>query len=169
MKECFFCLEQMLDQEYVCKHCKNWQPSKTEIDGQRWRVSEDLVSSHVGVVGFYKAVFRGIFLVALAITLKLVFDVGLNSSLMIERLSEWRSQFFAASAIVFAWVFVIVLSLQWELMRARIKVSENKYLIERILRYQLQSAPMPRFDLHKLDMHTMIVGLIVLAVIIFFK
>ena len=169
MKECFFCLEQMLDQEYVCKHCKNWQPSETEIDGQRWRVIEDLVSAYIGMAGFYKAVFRGFSIVALVIVLSLISEVGLSPSSIIERLIEWRSQLLPASSIVFATVFVIFLSLQWELTRARIKISEHKYLIERTLRYQLRSPGISSFNLHKLKIHTVIVGLIILAAIIILR
>ncbi len=166
MKECFFCLEQMLEQEYVCKHCKNWQPAKSEIEKNRGRVIGDLVSSHMGIGGFYKAVFRGTLGVALLIALWLVFEVGFNSSLMIERLIEWRSQTLITGAIVFVLVSVIVFSVNWELMRAKIKVAENKYLIERTLRYQLRGVSRSAFDLYKLDVHAAIVGLVILAAII---
>lgn len=171
MKECFFCLEQMLDQEYVCKNCKNWQPSKPEIDKHHRKVINSLTISHMGAAGFYKGIFRGILLWVLLTALFLVYKALTEEGLFFEQLiiafkERFIEKIIGGSRGVWGEALLpVIFSVEWEFMRSRSHVEKDKYLIERSLRYQLQSVQTTTFHY----VHFVIVGTLILVAILLLK
>lgn len=178
MKECFFCLEQMLDQEHVCRHCKNWQPTNAEIAWGHERAVKSLTITGVGVDGFYGGVLRGLLLWALLIVLSIVNTTIKNNDngTAFEKLGgAFKGEFIdnilegtggqRIKAVLGIFTFVFF-SVAWEFMRVSSRVKKNRYLIERELRYQLQGAPAPADTFY---IHILIVGIIILMPFFLFR
>lgn len=173
MKECFFCFEQMLDQEYVCKHCKHWQPSQSEIDKQYKKAIGSLIISQIDAAFWGKVISRGIFIVALINVMDLLAKVWstIEASGVIARLIEliirpiaivlkWQRQDWIDVLVMLT--VVTILSAGFELLNLSNRVGEDKYSIERALRYQLQSTPTSTWHIHLLTASIIILTAILL-------
>lgn len=157
MKECFYCLESIPTSEYICSHCRSWQPSKSEIDDKYFEVIKSLAISRMGWKSLWKSFWMGvIFVVAFQAIFAVLEYQGTASAELLMR--EWiASVRTSATAVLFAIFSCISLGIMYVKSADHI-VTNEIYLIEKSLRDRLKS-----FQTRSFSEYILAIGIIVIV------
>jgi hypothetical protein len=133
MKECFYCLEPIPKYEYVCSHCRSWQPSKSEIDKKYNEVVKSLAFAFMGWKSFWKSFgISVIFVMVLHAILAGLEYQGTTSAELFAL--AWAEKIRSSSTVILFLIFFAI-SLRVSYSGYAYHVVKNEgYLIEKSLR-----------------------------------